>query len=154
MDIIKALDALKKLELKVQDLYAHYHKLFAADKEISGLFFDLSLEEKTHADLIDYQLRTIRKNRLLFRDVEFDMVPLSQMIAKIDSHLYSKEPVSMGDALKLGIELEGDALQHHYRSLLSKSNPEVAELLKNLGTSDQEHIDKRMTFARNRGYVD
>ena len=94
MDIIKSLEALKKLELKMQNLYEFYYNNFPEDKEVAGLFFELSLEEKSHADLIDYQLRTIKKNRSMFNDVDFDIEPLNQFVAKVEAHILSKEPIS------------------------------------------------------------
>jgi rubrerythrin len=52
MDILKALDIIEKLELKLSELYLHLSKLFSDNKEVSGIFFKLSIEEKGHADLI------------------------------------------------------------------------------------------------------
>ncbi len=153
MDIIRALEILKKFELKIQDLYAYYNRLFDTDKEAAGLFFELGLEEKSHADLIDYQLRTIKKNRSMFTDVEFDIEPLNQLFNKIESQVSSTAPVSLVDALKFGIELENDALEYHYRTLITKSNPEVGELIKKLGSADKEHFDKLNILAQNRGYL-
>ncbi len=150
MEIITALEALRKLELKIRDLYAHYHKLFDMDKEASGFFFELSLEEKSHADLIDYQLRTIKKNKLIFDDVEFDMESLNRLIAGIESKLSSKTPISLYDAVNFALELENDVLEYHYRTLIAKSNPEVGELIKKLGASDKEHFDKLKLLAQKR----
>jgi hypothetical protein len=152
VDIINALEILKKLELKIRDLYEYYRNIFQVDKEASACFFELSLEEKSHADLIDYQLRTVRKNRGMFCDVEFDMQPLNRLIARIESRASSKEPVSLEDALKFVIELENDALEYHYRRLIVKSNPAVEELLDRLGTSDKEHCDRLRNLALRRGF--
>ena len=154
MDIIKCLETLKKLEIKMQDLYEFYHKYFAADIEIAGRFFELSLEEKSHADLIDYQLRTIKKNRSMFNDVDFDIEPLNQFVANLEAHILSKEPISLADALKFGIELENDAVECHFRTLIQKSNPELGELVKKLGAYDKEHIDKLRTLAKRKGCLD
>ncbi len=150
MDIITALEVLKKLELKVQDLYAYYHTLFGADKAAAGVFYELSLEEKSHADLIDYQLRIIKKNKLMFNDVEFDMESLNQLIAKRESQISSKKPISFEGAVKFGMELENDALEYHYKTLIAKSNSEVGELINKLGTFDKEHFDKLKNLDRER----
>jgi rubrerythrin len=154
VDIINALEILKKLELKVRDLYEYYHNIFKVDKEASACFFELSLEEKSHVDLIDYQLRTVKKNRKMFCDVEFDMQPLSQLIAEIESKASSKESVSLEDALKFAIRLESDALEFHYKRLIVKSNPAVEELMNRLGTSDKEHSDKLRNIAFKKGCLD
>jgi rubrerythrin len=154
MDIIKALEILRKLELKVRELYEYYYDIFKVDKEASACFFELSLEEKSHADLIDYQLRTVKKNRGMFCDVEFDTQPLNQLIAKIESKTSSKEPVSLEDALKVVIEVESDILEYHYRRLIVKSNPAVEELMNRLGTLDKEHLDKLRNLGLKRGCLD
>ena len=153
MDIIKALEMLKKVELKLQELYAYYHKLNHSDKKAAGLFYELSLEEKSHADLIDYQLRTIKKNRSLFKDVEFDLESLIQFIARMEDHIISEEPLSLDGALKFGIELEDNILEYYYRTLITESNPELGELIKKLGSSEKGHSDKLKYLAENRGYL-
>ena len=99
------------------------------DSEASGCFFELSIEEKSHADLLDYQLRLIRKSSVMFDDVEFDMESVNLLIAKIDSQIYSKEPDSLESALKFGMELENNALEYHHRTLIAESNPEVGDLI-------------------------
>ena len=151
MDIIIALESLKKVELKLRDLYEFYHKYFLDDKEVAGFFLELSFEEKSHADLIDYQLRTIKKNRSMFNDVDFDMEPLNQFVAKVEAHILSEEPIFLEDAIKFGIELENNSLEYQYRALIQESNPELGELVSKLGTSDKEHIDKLRRLAERKG---
>jgi rubrerythrin len=155
VDIIKALEMLKKLELTVQKLYLFYNTFFLdKDEEAASFFYEISTEEKSHADLIDYELRTIKKNKSLFNDVEFDITPLNDLIAEIESHISSKEPVSLEDILNYAIELESNALELHYRTLIAKSNLEIGELIKKLGAEDEKHYNNLKQFAIKRGYLD
>lgn len=147
MDILKAFETLKKLENKVQALYEFYNRLFCDDREVAGVFYELALEEKSHADMIDYQIRMVRKNRSIFKEVEIDLTAVEAMIARIDALLCAEEPISLTEALKLAIELEAGALEYHYRTLIAKSNPEVGPLIRALGASDKEHADMLRDLA-------
>jgi ferritin len=54
VEIISALQELKKIELKAQELYRHYHKLFHNDKEAADFFLAISDEEKAHAKIVSF----------------------------------------------------------------------------------------------------
>jgi rubrerythrin len=90
----------------------------------------------------------------MFNNVDFDMEQLNQFIEKIDAHIISKEPVSLENAVKFAIELELDAFEHHYKTLIIKSNPEVGELINRLGTSEKEHFDRLKILCKQKGYLD
>ncbi len=152
MEINKALNELKKIEIKAQELYSHYHNIFHEDKEAADFFMVISDEEKSHADIIEYQIRLIRADKKSFSDVEFDVKPVNELIDKIFTQIRSTQPVSLENAIGFSISLETDMLESHYRTLMVKSNPEVAEIISKLGTADKEHLDKLNTFAKSRGY--
>lgn len=151
MDIIKTLEILKKLEMKAHDLYEYYNRIFLSDREAAGAFYELSLEEKSHADMLDYQIRMVRKNRAMFKDVDIDLGAVVEMIGRIDSSVSAPIPPSLGEALTLSIELEGGAYEYHYSTLLIKSNPDVAPLIRALGSSDKEHAAILKDLALRRG---
>ena len=73
MNILNALDEIEKLEQKLAELYAYFHELFIANKIVSAVFFKMVLEEKGHADLVQYQRRIVRKNPKLFNEVTIDI---------------------------------------------------------------------------------
>lgn len=148
MNIVKALEMLKKLELKMEDLYSHYHRLFFYDPEVSGIFLLLQNEEKSHADLIDYQIRMARKNRELFQDVEYDAIPLEHLVASIEKAVQSSEPVSVERAIAFSMEVEKNACELHYRTLIVISNPEIGPLIRNLGTSDGMHAETLASLSQ------
>jgi rubrerythrin len=154
MDIIKALEILKKLELKAEELYVHYHNLYKEDKEAAGLFYGLSIEERSHADLIDYQLRTIKKNMNLFADVELDVEPLNKWISEIDAQITSGKNIPLAEAIQYGIKLESDAVECHYCTLIRTVNSNLGELINKLTSADEEHRSKLKILADNKGYSD
>ncbi len=152
MEITKALLELKKIEIKAQELYRHYHNIFHEDKEAADFFLVISDEEKSHAQIIEYQIRLVRADKKLFSDVEFDIKPVTELIDKITVEIGSTNPVSLESAIPFSISLETDMLETHYRTLMGKSNPAVAELISKLGTADKEHLGKLNTLAKGRGY--
>lgn len=153
MDIIKTLEILKKLELKARDLYEFYNKTFIYDREAAGVFYGMSLDEKSHADMLDYQIRMVRKNRAMFKDVDIDLEEVSSMIGRIGSSVSAPVPPSLGEALTLAIEFEVGACEYHYCTLLIKSNPDVAPLIRALGSSDREHAGMLRELAMRRGII-
>jgi|YelNatPaOPRAMG01_1025707.scaffolds.fasta_scaffold51925_1 rubrerythrin len=142
MDILKALDIIEKLELKLSELYSHLSKLFSDNKEVSGIFFKLSIEEKGHADLIKFQRRLILKSKDLKKDIELDMVEINNIMQKADSILKSQYQITIKDALKSAIELENDSGEYHYRNFIKYGNSDLSLLLENLSKYDNEHIEQ------------
>jgi rubrerythrin len=152
MDISKALHELKKIEIKAQELYSHYRDLFHEDQEAADFFQVISEEEKSHADIIEYQIRLIRADKKSFSDVEFDVKPVNELIDQMNVQIRSTQPVSLESAIRFSISLESDAVESLYRSLMVESNPEVAELISKLGIEDKAHLGKLKAFAKSRGY--
>ena len=153
MEITKALHELKKIEIKAQELYSHYHNLFREDQEAADFFQVISEEEKSHADIIEYQIRLIRADSKSFSEVDLDVKPVNDLVDKINVQIRSTRHVSLESAVGFSISLESDAVESLYRSLMVKSNPEVAELISKLGIDDKVHLGKLKAFAKSRGYA-
>lgn len=149
MDIIKALDIIEKLELKLSELYDYFYKLFLDNKEISGLFFKLSIEEKGHADLVRFQRRIVIKNKDLIKDIDIDLDTtfIHNIISKADSILKSSSKPTIEDALKLAIELENDSGEYHYKNFIKYKDHAFSLLLENLNKNDEDHIEQIKEIA-------
>lgn len=148
MDIFKVLDAIEKVELKISELYKYFNKLFADEKGAAALFFRMSLDEQSHADLIKYQRRLARQNKNLSKDIEMDISRVDKLISEIDNIIGSHKPLSLGEAIKLSIEIENDIMEYHGRHAMIKTVTEVAELLKNLFGEDHKHIELLKELAK------
>lgn len=148
MNIFKVFDAIEKVELKISELYKYFNKLFTDEKGAAALFFRMSLDEQSHADLIKYQRRLARQNKNLSKDIEMDISRVDKLISEIDNIIGSHKPLSLGEAIKLSIEIENDIMEYHGRHALIKTVPEVAELLKNLFGEDHKHIELLKELAK------
>jgi rubrerythrin len=150
MNIINALDEIEKLEQKLAELYTYFRELFIADKIVSAVFFKMALEEKGHADLVQYQRRTARKNPALFKEVTVDVEEINRIISDADAVIKAVPATSMNNALKAALQFEQSAAEYHYKTSIVQSNPELAALLKNLAGVDKDHFDSLKNIAESR----
>lgn len=147
MDILKVLDIIEKLELKLSELYDYFHKLFSDNEELSELFLKLSTEEQGHADLVRFQRRIIIKNKNLIKDIEFDLNSINKIISKADSILKSSSKPTIKDALMLAIELENDSGEYHYKNAIKYKDEDFSLLLENLNKHDTDHVEQIKKIA-------
>lgn len=153
MHILKVLGHLERLETFSMSLYENYSKLFSKDREVSGLFYSLSLNEQSRAGLIRYQKRMVMRDPDDFQDVDVDMGAIERATLRVKKALADEDKPSLEDAVKLTVKLETDVSEGYYRSLMEQSNPQVARLLKSLDTESREHLSNIVTFALRRGWV-
>ncbi len=147
MNILNALDAIEKLEQKLAELYAYFNKLFIADKIVSSVFFKMALEEKGHADLVQYQRRIARKNPKLFNEVTIDVEEINRIISDADAIIKAVPAPSTDNALQAALQFEQNAIEYHYKTAMEQANPELAALLKNLAGVDSDHLDSLKNLA-------
>ena len=153
MHILKVLGHLERLETFSMSLYENYSKLFSKDREVSGLFYSLSLNEQSRAELIRYQKRMVMRDPDDFQEVDVDMGAIERATLRVKKALADEDKPSLEDAVKLTVKLETDVSEGYYRSLMEQSNPQVARLLKSLDTESREHLSNIVTFALRRGWV-
>lgn len=147
MNVINVLNHLVRLELMMQALYVYFEKLFGYESEAAGLFHELSIEEKSHADLLRYQLRVVKNNLNVFSDIPYDLDSLLDLMKQIDGILSSEQPPTLRDAISFCIKAEKSACELHYNTAIAESNKEMGEVIKNLGAYDEAHNNRLMTFA-------
>ncbi|NWF98561.1 MAG: hypothetical protein HXY52_06480 [Nitrospirae bacterium] len=147
MQILNTLDEILKLELKLMDLYAFFSKLFNEDKEAASVFFKLSLDEKGHAELVQYQKRIVSKNLNDFLEVSINIEEIREIISKAENIMKSTVPITLEESIKLALLFEKNAAEYHYKSAVEQSNPEFAKFLNNLASVDNEHFDSIKKLA-------
>lgn len=142
---------LSDLEKSLADLYAQFAAAFDDDNEAAFTFVKMANEEKGHASLVDYQRRVVQKNPKLTGDVSVELGVIEEAIAEVRALREAPAPPSLADAVRTAYRLETSAAESHYRNSLKQSNPELERLLSCLGGEDRQHLERLVTFARNRG---
>lgn len=138
----------------MERLYRHFAKLFSGEITASRLFDELGNEEKSHADLLRYQLRIVKDNLNIFHDVAYDAVPLADLMNQIKSIVKADQPPTLREALSFSMAAERSACEVHYRTVIGESNHDMGELIRNLGAYDEAHQQRLGAFAMELGIHD
>ena len=152
MKILEAFNDIEKLELKLMELYQYFKGLFSHDPAAAAIFDKLSNDEKSHYDLIQYQRRIVRQNQKLFKDVDIDIKEVRAVTSNVESIIKRIPPPLLHEAIKIAIDIESNAAEAHYHTAMEQSNQEFSDFLKNLTTSDKEHLGLLREFAKSRGF--
>jgi rubrerythrin len=145
---------LERLEGKMAELYRLYSELFATDAEASSLFFRLSMEEKSHVNIVKYERRLTKQNPRYFEKTHMDEEALSAEGDRVERLCNSRTNPSLEDAVWIALELESGAAERHYRLSILQSRPEAAKLLKGMAKEDDQHNEALRAFAAERGFLE
>jgi rubrerythrin len=153
MNILDAFNHIEGLELRLAKLYLHFKGSFLDDAEAADMFEKLSYDEKSHYDLVQYQRRIVRREQEIFKDVDIDVREIRAIASMIDSAVKRNPPFSLGEAVKIALDIESTAGEAHYRTAMEQSNRELSDFLRHLGTSDNEHFSTLQEFAKSRSFL-
>ncbi len=151
MEIHKMFAPLKRLEMGLCDLYAWYSDRFVADPEAALVFRRLSLDEKAHAALLDYQRRLVQNSPKEFGEVAVDLEVVEDMVRRIAA-LRTRDCPDVRSAVQVALEFETSAAEFHYKNAMKQANPSLTRLLGCLGKSDRNHLGELTDFAQSRNY--
>lgn len=154
MHIQKLFKPLEDLERNLSILYEKLSVHFAKDPDARVVFFRLHLEEKSHLALVQYQKRLVKQNPKKFGEIDLDLDDVVALAARVDELLWTKRFWSLREAVEVALAFERSAAEYHVRSALQRSAPDVASLIRNLGSGDHSHLAALKEFAVRRGFVD
>ncbi|MCU0303373.1 MAG: hypothetical protein MUC56_04890 [Thermoanaerobaculales bacterium] len=153
MKILEALSRLERVEGAMASLYEWLSEVFAADGEASGLFFRLSLQEKSHASLLRYGRKLVHRSPKEFDDVDLDGVAVDALLATVERFRAAAPVPSLADALFFAMRVECHPAEHGHREVLAASNPAISQIVRNLAIADEEHHQTLKVFAQQRAEV-
>jgi hypothetical protein len=150
MRILQALSRLERVEGAMASLYEWLSDVLAADPEASGLFFRLSLQEKSHASLLRYGRKLVHRSPNEFDDVDFDGEAVDALLSSVERFRSASPVPSLADALFFAMRVECHPAENGHREVLSVSNPAISQIVRNLSIADEEHHQTLKTFAQQR----
>jgi hypothetical protein len=150
MHILSVLTALAAVELEMAGLYEWLSGVFAEDSEAAGFFFRMSLQERSHYNLVRFGKRLVHTSPNEFADVEVDGAEIQRLRDAIAEFRASSPHPSLREALEFAITVEHHAGENIHRAVIIDSNPAVAGVVRNLATSDADHLRSLVAFARER----
>ncbi len=153
MEILNLLSALEGVEGGLADLYGWFSERLSDDGEVSGAFFRLSLQEKSHLNLVRYGRKLARQTPHDFHPVAVDGEVVEELVTAIRGFRERHPEPSVADAIRFALWAEGHAAERIHRTVLVDSNPSLAGVVASLASADREHQATLETLARRRGFL-
>ena len=150
MNVLRVLRTLEEVELRMARLYRWMSESFADDEEAPGFFFKMSIQERSHANLLRYGRKLATNNPDEFADTDVDLQPVDDLLEEIDRFCNGSSMPSVEDALRFAVQLESHPLENIHRAVLVTANPDVANMINSLANADEEHIKVLESFASSR----
>jgi len=147
MGIIKFLDWLDQKEFKLGQIYRKLCELFAQDPGIVSLFRPMSQEKFSRSDKLKLAIKLAIKSSFQFHTVNLNPEHLVAINLHLDQFKLILPQPSLEQALQFALSLESDQDQTALIQSVSKSNPEIAGLMKNLDDSRERNYQALREFA-------
>jgi rubrerythrin len=144
MDFWTILKRIEELEDKLALCYEHLQKIFYYNPSVASFFFRMSTDEKSHRDIVRYQLRIFQRNKAAFSNIDLDMSKIDDVLAGINKIIIA-EP-SIKEALQFTVEIENSAAEFYFISAGAQSNPELSALLENFSAACKAHYADVLNF--------
>ncbi len=139
MQTLTVLSAIENIESSVAKLYEWFSECFTADREASGFFFRLAMQERSHANMVAFSKGLVRRSPNDFSSVDFDMALVDDLLQMVSNFRTQHPQPSLPQALDFSMAIENHAAEGIHRSMVIQSNPEVADMINNLAKDDREH---------------
>jgi rubrerythrin len=150
MQILAVLSAIGRVEAGVGEFYQWLSEVFADDIEASGFFFRMSMQEKSHANLVSFSKKLVHRDPSGFEEVDIDLGQVDDLLASIAAFQENNTSPSLADALLFAMKIESHGAENIHRSIIIQSNPEVASVINSLAKADNAHYELLKTFANDR----
>ena len=139
MDALKALELIEQVETSLGDMYGELRRLFADDKEMSGLFAQLEAEEANHANMATMQKRIVRAKPADFKDVDFNFSDLRSVL----DHVAVVRTIPRNRLAEILVQcylIESSMVEQYVVLALRESNAEMAQLIEMLSHGFRDHL--------------
>jgi len=151
--IHEVLSRLERVEEKMAEFYEWLSEVFDGDEEASGLFFRMSLQEKSHSRLLKYGRKLAFRSPDNFAEVDFDSQPVDELLESVNEFRSTTPSPSLAEALFFAMKVECHPAENSHREVLAVSNPEISQMIRNLAIADEEHHRTLKAFAKTRAEV-
>ncbi len=148
MQILTVLSAIESIEFSVAKLYEWFSEVFSNDREASGFFFRLAMQERSHANMVAFSKGMVRRSPTEFSSIDFDMALVDDLLQKVTDFRTQHPQPSLVQALDFAMAIEGHAAEGIHRSTIIQSNPDVSNMINSLAKADKEHFKLLKDYAK------
>ncbi len=148
---LEVLAKLEQLEADLEDLYAHFAKVFSIDAEASELFARLSSEENVHKRLVDRQIQYIEMHPDAEIEIQLAGPALDELLADIAKLRAAHPPPRLDEAVSSALMFEFVTEEAYVGRLVKDASPEILRLIDKLTRASGKHHEhlKEFAFGRN-----
>lgn len=150
MRVLAVLSQLERIESEMASFYEWLSEVFVADADASGLFFRMSLQEKSHARLLQYGKKLVYRSPDEFEDVDFDAELIDSLLDSLGHFRVQFPKPSLAEALFFAMKIECHPAENSHREVLTISNPAISQVIRSLAIADEEHHETLKAFAHER----
>ncbi len=147
MQILTVLSAVESIETSVAKLYEWFSDCFTADREASGFFFRLAMQERSHATMVAFSKGLVRRSPNDFSAIDFDMALVDDLLQTVTDFRIQNPQPSLAQALDFSMAIENHAAEGIHRSMVIQSNPDVSNMINSLAKADHEHFKLLKNYA-------
>ena len=151
MQIHTVLSAIENIESSVAKLYEWFSEVFNSDREASGFFFRLAMQERSHANMVAFSKGLVRRSPSDFSSVDFDMALVDDLLQTVTDFRTQHPRPSVAQALDFAMAIESHAAEGIHRSMIIQSNPDVSNMINSLANADREHFRLLKEYAEKIG---
>jgi rubrerythrin len=146
------LDSLETLENEMAGLYGALADRFeASDAEASGLFFQLAMQERNHANLVRFARGLVRRTPERFAEAPTDDRDVQRLVERVRGFRAAVDEPTLEEAVGFALDVEGDPLEQLHRKVVEWSDSEVGRVMAQLASDDRGHHERLGEFAGRRG---
>ncbi len=150
MELMKVFGPLEDFEFVMFKLYRWFSNCLASDQEAVKVFQKMAKEELDHRDVVRSQKTLVMNNYREFRNVDIDLDRIHEISSTLEEFMAKTRKITVEEAVLLAIRIETDASEQHFRLAIMKSNPILQELIERLRNADKIHLERLLTFAKDR----
>ncbi len=150
MQVLAVLSEISRLEAEVGDFYAWLSDVFSADVEAAGFFYRLSMQERSHVNLVSFAKKLVHRSPQDFAAIDLDLGCIDELRTMIGAFRKHNPKPPLADVLEMAMKLETHHAERVLRSAVIQSNPRIADLVNSLAMADSEHVDLIRGFLRSR----
>jgi len=148
MKIKAVLEDILKVEEGLEDLYRTFAERFEDDEELSELFRQLSYEEKSHADLVRFQLDLGRHKPERFDGIDVNWAGVQGTLGEIEKARETAHRVD--DALTSALIFETSNAEQQMAEVVALCSPGVTDMLDRLSRESGDHFARLQRLAEKR----
>lgn len=132
------------------ELYFFWAETFQDDGEAAAIWGRMGREETSHANLVVYQRRVLRKSAGRLEDVDAAMDEIT-LLTDIVQRALDGTPHALDEAVRLAAWIEASVAAKELQGAVTQADPGIRDLLQHLGTDGGLHVERLKAFAAGRG---